>query len=136
MHIKAGLLEKLTKKIVLMFNYNYFHFQNVNKIISILCSTSIIGTANSQDCTSQDSTFGYFLWDSCYSINNTTFIERPNEQLTGSIPLEIGYFTNLVGLNLSFNELSGLIPPEIGNLTNLNYLYLDGNSLSGPILPN
>ena len=105
------------------------------KFSQILVALVFIGTANSQDCTSQDSTFGYFLWDSCYSINNTTLIERPNEQLTGSIPLEIGYFTNLIVLNLSSNELSGLIPSEMGNLTNLNYLYLDGNKLSGPIPP-
>ena len=105
------------------------------KLSQFFVALAFIGAINSQDCTSQDGTFGYFLWDSCYSINNTTIIERPNEQLTGSIPLEIGYFTNLVVLNLSSNKLSGFIPSEIGNLTNLNDLYLDGNKLSGPIPP-
>ena len=105
------------------------------KYFQFLVALAFIGAINSQDCTSQDGTFGFFLWDSCYSINNTTMIERPNEQLTGSIPTEIGYFTNLVILNLSSNELSGLLPNEIGYLTNLNYLYLDGNNLSGPIPP-
>ena len=80
------------------------------KLSQFFVALAFIGAINSQDCTSQDGTFGYFLWDSCYSINNTTIIERPNEQLTGSIPLEIGYFTNLVVLNLSSNKLSGFIP--------------------------
>ena len=105
------------------------------KLSQFFVALAFIGAINSQDCTSQDGTFGFFLWDSCYSINNTTMIERPNEQLTGSIPTEIGYFTNLVVLNLISNELSGLLPNEIGYLTNLNYLYLDGNNLSGPIPP-
>ena len=36
-------------------------------------------------------------------------------------------------LNLSYNELTGSIPPEIGYLTNLTYLYLNNNQLTGNI---
>lgn len=39
------------------------------------------------------------------------------------------------GLDLSFNNLSGTIPPELGNLTHLQELLLDSNQLSGPIPP-
>ena len=38
-------------------------------------------------------------------------------------------------LNLSFNQLTGSIPPEIGNLTNLNWLSLVNNQLTGEIPP-
>ena len=43
-------------------------------------------------------------------------------QLSGSIPPELGNLTNLKDLNLSGNQLSGSIPPELGNLANLTWL--------------
>ena len=36
-------------------------------------------------------------------------------------------------LNLSGNNLSGTIPPELGNMTALTELYLEDNSISGEI---
>ena len=56
-------------------------------------------------------------------------------QLSGSIPPELGNLANLTGLFLGENQLSGSIPPELGNLTNLTVLYLDFNQLSGSIPP-
>jgi len=42
---------------------------------------------------------------------------------------------SVIGLNLPDNNLSGSIPPELGSLSNLESLSLVGNSLSGPIPP-
>ena len=39
----------------------------------------------------------------------------------------------VVGLNLSWNNLSGTLPPELGGLSNLRWLHLGGGSLSGEI---
>ena len=63
----------------------------------------------------------------------TRILLRDN-QLTGTIPPEIGNLTNLEYLFLSFNDLTE-IPAEIGNLTNLESLDLGGNELTGPIPP-
>ena len=73
------------------------------------------------------------LWDECYSIENTTQLDLGNNQLTGSIPSEIGNLTNLTWLYLSNNQLIGSIPPEMGNLNNLIYLDLGSNQLTGSI---
>ena len=54
-------------------------------------------------------------------------------RLTGSIPTELGQLTELTELYLFFNELSGTIPPELGRLTQLSALNLGGNRLTGPI---
>jgi Leucine-rich repeat (LRR) protein len=54
-------------------------------------------------------------------------------QLTGSIPKEIGNLTNIYNLNLGRNLLTGFIPTEISNLTKFQSLNLDGNLLTGPI---
>lgn len=53
--------------------------------------------------------------------------------LTGSIPQELGFLSNLTSLSLAANNLSGGIPIELNNLTNLAYLRLDGNNLTGSI---
>lgn len=60
-------------------------------------------------------------------------LDLANNNLTGSIPAEIGNLTALRYLGLNVNNLSGEIPPSIGNLTSLDYLYLSVNQLSGPI---
>ncbi len=56
-------------------------------------------------------------------------------QLSGTLPSEIGNLTHLDTLYLRENQLSGTIPSEIGNLTQLSMLYLRGNELSGAIPP-
>ena len=75
------------------------------------------------------------LWGVVYSVEDTDTLNLFNNQLTGSIPSEIGYLTNLINLYLNNNQLTGPIPPEIGNLTNLTHLYLQSNSLTGSIPP-
>ncbi|GEM_PF-912173 len=54
-------------------------------------------------------------------------------QLTGTIPPELGGLTQLMKLGLYLNKLSGTIPPELGKLTNLEGLYLWENELNGSI---
>ena len=54
-------------------------------------------------------------------------------ELSGSIPSELGNLTNLGVLSLSYNQLSGSIPSELGDLANLGVLWLDSNELSGSI---
>ena len=56
-----------------------------------------------------------------------------SNSLSGSIPTELGNLTNLTVLYLYNNQLTGTIPTELGNLTNLESLHLGGNSLSGSI---
>ncbi|NJL06697.1 MAG: Two component regulator three Y domain protein, partial [Chloroflexaceae bacterium] len=42
---------------------------------------------------------------------------------------------SVTSLSLSFNELTGSIPPELGSLANLQDLDLSENQLSGSIPP-
>lgn len=60
-----------------------------------------------------------------------TELRLNGNQLSGTIPSELGNLTALTALNLSDNQLSGTIPPELGNLFNLDALYLASNRLEG-----
>ena len=73
------------------------------------------------------------LWGEVYSVEDTDRLNLTFNQLTGSIPPEIGNLTNLTHLYLYGNQLTGSIPSEIGNLTNLTYLNLYGNQLTDSI---
>ena len=84
-------------------------------------------------CTADDGTDGITIWGNCYSIENTTSIERWMGGLEGIIPPIIGDLYNLEFLDLWTNNLVGEIPSTLGNLTNLNYLSLGRNQLSGEI---
>ena len=67
------------------------------------------------------------------NLTNLKWLDLSYNDLTGSIPPELGNLTNLEGLDLGENQLSGSIPPELGNLTNLQGLRLGGNPLTGSI---
>ena len=53
-----------------------------------------------------------------------------NNQLSGSIPSELGDLSNLEWLRLFNNKLTGSIPPELGKLTKLRSLFLTGNNFN------
>ena len=67
-------------------------------------------------------TIGY-LRDLDLSIND----------ISGSIPPQIGNLSNLTNLNLGSNELTGTVPDELGKLSKLENLNISDNKLTGII---
>ncbi|MDE2963436.1 MAG: hypothetical protein OXU26_05965, partial [Acidobacteriota bacterium] len=62
-----------------------------------------------------------------------TSLDLNDNQLTGSIPAELGNLVNLRFLVLDYNQLTGAIPAELGDLANLQNLWLANNQLTGSI---
>ncbi|KAK3006445.1 hypothetical protein RJ639_015955 [Escallonia herrerae] len=56
-------------------------------------------------------------------------------KLTGPVPYQIGYLSDVHALNLSHNHLTGPIPQSFSNLRQIESLDLSHNSLSGQIPP-
>ncbi|PRQ49645.1 putative protein kinase RLK-Pelle-DLSV family [Rosa chinensis] len=54
-----------------------------------------------------------------------------NNNISDSIPSNIGELQSLYHLDLSFNNLAGVIPPSLFNLPSLKALFLGNNKLSG-----
>ncbi|KAK3007420.1 hypothetical protein RJ639_015193, partial [Escallonia herrerae] len=62
-------------------------------------------------------------------------IDLSCNKLTGPVPYEIGYLSDIHALNLSHNHLTGPIPESFSNLRQIESLDLSHNSLSGEIPP-
>ena len=56
-----------------------------------------------------------------------------NDDITGSIPSEVGNLGNLESLHLHETGISGSIPSELGDLSNLTRLRLNDTDISGSI---
>ncbi|UZR92287.1 leucine-rich repeat domain-containing protein [Chondrinema litorale] len=56
-----------------------------------------------------------------------------NNNLSGTIPTEIGNFSNIVEIDFGKNSISGSVPAAFGNLTTLEILWLNENDLTGQI---
>ena len=66
-------------------------------------------------------------------LANLESLSLSANQLTDEIPPELGQLTDLASLNLSTNQISGNIPREVGQLANLDSLILAYNKLTGEI---
>ena len=74
------------------------------------------------------------LWGEVYSVEDTDSLDLSNNQLTGSIPPEIGNLTNLEYLYLYNNQLTGVIPESICDLT-LNFTDYHFNISNNQLCP-
>uniref|UniRef100_A0A2C9W6V6 non-specific serine/threonine protein kinase n=1 Tax=Manihot esculenta TaxID=3983 RepID=A0A2C9W6V6_MANES len=67
------------------------------------------------------------------NLSKLNILDFSVNELSGSIPQEIGMLNSLIYIDLSNSFLTGAIPASIGNLTTLPILYIHMNQLSGSI---
>ena len=66
-------------------------------------------------------------------LTELNILDFGSNKLTSTIPSTIGKLSKLTGLSLFDNTLSGEIPPEISELRNLEMLYIDSNNFETPL---
>ncbi|GMN40982.1 hypothetical protein TIFTF001_010196 [Ficus carica] len=70
----------------------------------------------------------------CNNAGSVTEINLSFKDLNGSLEnLDFSSFPNLLRLDLKFNNLTGTIPTNIGLVSKLQFLDLSSNSLNGPL---
>jgi Leucine-rich repeat (LRR) protein len=84
--------------------------------------------------------------DECFWVNSAVVscdgngtlvgLSLTGQNLTGSIPPELGLLSRLEVLELQDNQISGSIPPEVYDLRNLLHLDLSMNNLTGSLSKN
>ncbi|XP_054795584.1 receptor-like protein 36 [Prosopis cineraria] len=115
----------------------YFKYFDAMKNLKGETSLEYMGYQSPVFGTYQDSVDLTFkgLWD--FHIEKIliifTCIDLSNNMFEGEIPISIGGFSALTGLNFSHNRLIGAIPNSMGNLKNLEWLDLSSNNLIGKI---
>jgi Leucine-rich repeat (LRR) protein len=100
-------------------------------LVALYNSTSGAGWTNQSGWLITNTPCGWYGM-TC-STGHVTELHLDSNQLSGSIPPELGNLANLQNLSLNSNQLSGYVPYVLGNLSNLQYLDLNSNQLSGSI---
>lgn len=67
------------------------------------------------------------------NLNNLTSIWLDGNDITHTIPTEVGQLSDLESFSIANAKLAGTIPSEFGLLTNLKRLWLFNNTLTGHI---
>ena len=135
---------RLQSKIVLLLGIAAFCLLNANLSYSQIPQSEREALIALYSATSGDSWTNKTGWNGAvgsecdwYGVTCTsgqiTTLSLGSNNLSGTIPTELGNLTSLIQLNFFNNSLTGTIPAELGNLTNLTYLGLAGNQLSGSI---
>lgn len=69
----------------------------------------------------------------CNENKSVYSLTLDTNSLKGTIPSEIGFFSNIESISFDENEISGTIPSEVGQLSNLKYLSMKSNLLTGVV---
>ena len=69
-----------------------------------------------------------------FHIKRVTFVKLLScNRLSGTIPTELGYLSELIEIYLNYNKLVGTILPTLGHFTKLKLLQLSDNDRTGNI---
>ncbi|MDH5507079.1 MAG: leucine-rich repeat domain-containing protein [Anaerolineae bacterium] len=102
-----------------------------NALLALYTSTNGAAWTNNTNWLTADNPCSW------YGVNCTAgfvvTLTLSNNNLTGTLPIEIGNLTHLVYLYVQTNQITGSIPTQIGNMTSLSILYAFGNQFSGTI---
>ncbi|MEO6686623.1 MAG: leucine-rich repeat domain-containing protein [Dyadobacter sp.] len=128
-------------KKILLLTLTLFYFQvnaqsleaDRTALVKLYNATNGPQWTNSTNWNTPGSPCGW--WGITCEGSRVTEINLTNNNLSGTIPIENGEFTELKYLGLAVNKLSGTIPSELSTLSKLEIIELSANQLTGNIPP-
>jgi hypothetical protein len=69
----------------------------------------------------------------CNSNKRITSLELDTRTLSGSLPMDIGLWTNLVRFDINENAVAGSLPSTIGRWSSLNFFSVSDNRMIGTV---
>lgn len=103
-------------------------------LMALYNDTNGAGWIDNSNWTTGDPCVNHWYGITCDLANITvTNIGLRWNNLSGSLPIQLGNFPNLATLDLYSNQLTSDIPIQLGNLSSLEYLLLGQNQLTGSI---
>jgi len=67
------------------------------------------------------------------ALTDLTYLWIYNNHLTGTLPSQLGILTRLTRMELGINRLTGTLPTELGALTNIKWMHVYDNQLTGTV---
>ncbi|KAL6654826.1 hypothetical protein ACP70R_008291 [Stipagrostis hirtigluma subsp. patula] len=96
--------------------------------------TALTNVSQLQELALSQSKFGGVLPDSLSNLSASLIqLSLDGNNISGSIPKDIGNINNLQSLSLGDNFFTGSLPSSMCRLKNLGELYVEGNKISGPV---
>ncbi|GMN65838.1 hypothetical protein TIFTF001_034899 [Ficus carica] len=121
-------VSRLTKLSTLVLSGCSLHSPSLSTLSHINMSTSL--STVFLESNSLNSSIFQWLFN---SSTNLVFLDLSFNELYGSIPYSLGKTSGLTYLDLGWNYLEGEIPESFGNLCNLKALHLYRNNLRGQL---
>jgi hypothetical protein len=73
--------------------------------------------------------------NSCDENGRLRELDLRDNQLEGTLPVELSWLQSLLRLNLRDANIGGTIPPQFGNLNLMRYFQMTRNDLTGTLPP-
>lgn len=121
---------------LIYFSMNGPQWNECRSVLSVLPGNCTQGSTRWLDVSHECDWFGLSCGgDTQRDISKAvTTISLKHNNLTGTLPFELFFLVDLIGLSLDHNKLiTGTIPEAIATLQKLTYLELDDNAMTGTI---
>ncbi|XP_052621425.1 receptor-like protein 56 [Lactuca sativa] len=118
---------------VIMIGFSFSSYFNNGRILRWSFSSNFDFNAFETDDEVEFTTKRLFLSYKGDILDYMAGLDFSCNKLTGEIPQQLGFLTQLRALNLSHNQLTGPIPVSFSNLTKIESLDLSSNGLTGNV---
>ncbi|HRG08686.1 MAG TPA: hypothetical protein PLJ08_08910, partial [Cyclobacteriaceae bacterium] len=110
-------------------NNNLSYQKDVDALKALHLATNGASWTNKWDLSSNPQAWYGVQWH----YNRVWYLDLQNNNLSGTLPQELGNLIELRSFRLNDNNIGGSIPPQLGNLKKLSVFFLHKNKLTGSI---